>query len=81
MKGKLGADEDRSGDHIYFFLTVGDKEHRVGKMSHSARGQVQDFVIGDTARRLRLRKGEFLQVVDCTIDKNGHRKLWVERGV
>jgi hypothetical protein len=81
LSTKLGAAEDRQRDHLYYFLSVGDKEHRVGKVSHSSRGSqtVPDFIISDTSRRLRLNKAELLQLVSCSIDKDQHKKLWLER--
>jgi len=81
LSSKLGATEDRQGNHLYYFLSVGDKEHRVGKVSHSSRGSetVPDFIVSDTSRRLRLNKAELLQLVGCSIDKDQHKKLWLER--
>lgn len=76
---KLGATEDRSGDHIYFYLTIDERDFRVGKLSHSSRGQAVDYVINDTARRLKLRKGEFVSLVDCEINKPQHERIWRER--
>lgn len=79
LTSKLGAIEDRSGDHIYFFLTVDGYDFRVGKLSHSTRGQAVGHVINDTARRLKLRKKEFVSLVDCEINKPEHERLWRER--
>ena len=81
LRNKLGATEDREGDHIYYYLFIGESDHRVGKASHSARSSetVQDYVIADTARRLKLNKSEFLQLVDCSIDRDDHARLWYER--
>jgi len=76
---KLGSSEDRSGDHIYFWLTIDEHDFRVGKLSHSSRGQAMDYIINDTARRLKLGKKEFVDVVDCIIDKSQHEKMWRER--
>ena len=79
LASKLDAIEDRSGQHIYFYLTIDNNEFRVGKLSHSFRGQAIDYVIGDTARRLKLSKKEFVSLVDCEIDKQQHKTLWKER--
>lgn len=82
LRSKLGADEDRGGPHIYYWLPIGNLDYRVGKTSHSDRGSdtVPDRVISYTAKRLRLDKEEFFQVVDCTIERDGLLKLWQERG-
>jgi hypothetical protein len=76
---KLEASEDRTRDHIYFYLTIDERDFRVGKLSHSARGQAVDYVINDTARRLKLTKKEFVGLVDCEIDKPQHERMWRER--
>ncbi len=79
MVNKLDAIEDRAGHHIYYWINFDGREYRVGKMSHSARGQASDHIIIDTARRLKLTKKEFLDLVECTIDKNMHEDIWKER--
>lgn len=81
LGSKLGADEDRGGRHIYYYLFIGNADRRVGKISHSDRGSdtVPDYVISDTARRLQLNKKEFFQLVDCSINRYNHEKLWQER--
>jgi hypothetical protein len=76
---KLEAIEDRSGDHIYFYLTIDGRDFKIGKLSHSYRGQALDYVIHDTAQRLKLTKKEFTGLVDCKIDKSRHEKMWRER--
>ncbi len=79
LVAKLDGVEDRSGHHIYFYLTIDDSDFRVGKLSHGARGQATDHVIKDTVRRLKLTKKEFVILVECKIDKEEHEKLWRER--
>jgi hypothetical protein len=79
LVSKLKAIEDRSGDHVYFYLTIDEHDFRVGKLSHSSRGQAVDYVISDTARRLKLNKREFVGLVDCEIDKPQHERIWRER--
>lgn len=79
LVNKLGAGEEKSGRHIYFFLTIDEHDYRVGKLSHSFRGQAVDYVVHDTARRLKLNKREFVSLVDCEIDKGTHETLWRQR--
>jgi len=79
LVSKLETTEDRSGGHIYFYLTIDEHDFRVGKLSHGARGQAPDYVISDTARRLKLNKEEFIGLVDCEIDKPQHERMWRER--
>lgn len=79
LKSKLGAIEDRSGHHIYYFITIDEHDYRAGKISHGARGQAEDYVIRDTAKRLKLTKQEFHSLIDCVIDKEQHESIWRER--
>lgn len=79
LMAKLDGVEDRSGDHIYFYLTIDGSDFRVGKLSHSARGQAYDYIIKDTARRLKLTRIEFVSLVDCHISKEQHERIWRER--
>jgi len=81
LHGKLGASEDREKDHVYYYLSIGDKDHRVSKVSHSSRGsdKVEEYIILDTAHRMKLSKGEFSQFVNCSLNKDDYTKLWQER--
>ncbi len=79
LVAKLDANEDRAGHHIYFWLNIDGREYRVGKLSHSARGQAPDHVVSDTARRLELTKEEFRSLVECSIDKAMHEDIWREK--
>ena len=81
LVAKLDAVEDRAGHHVYFWLDIDGSEFRVGKLSHSARGQAPDHVVSDTAKRLKLTKKEFNSLVDCTINKEMHEDIWRERKI
>ncbi len=78
---KLGATEDDGGDHVYYFLTMDGRDHRIGKVSHSSRGSdaVPDHVVTDTAHRLRLTKKELAQLVECSLDRQGFEASWRSR--
>lgn len=77
--GKLGAEVDRSGDHVYFYLEYGGSEYTVGKLSHSWRADLNDSQISLLAHKLRLKKQEFQQFVDCTLDASKTIELWQGR--
>lgn len=76
---KLSAFEDRARHHVFFYLAIDGHDFRAGKLSHSARGQAEEYVINDTAHRLKLTKKEFVSLVDCDIDKEEHEKIWKQR--
>ena len=81
LANKLGASVDVSGDHIFYYLNIQESDHKIGKISHSARGSdnIADYVVSDTAKRLKLKKNELVQLVDCLISKDDHLRLWQER--
>ncbi len=77
--GKLGAQRDDSGDHIYFYLRHGQSDFTVGKLSHSWRGQLNDTQIMMLARKLHLYKREFEQFVDCEMNREQAIAIWLQR--
>lgn len=77
----MGADEDVGGDHIYYYMQIGKISHRIGKVSHSTRGSdtVDDYVIRDTTKRMKVSKPELVGIVDCSISKGQYLDIWQER--
>lgn len=78
---KLGAEEETDSDHIFYFMQVGQTQHRIGKVSHSSRGSddVLDYVITDTTKRMKVSKVELGKIVNCSISKNDYLTIWQER--
>ena len=76
-KGK--TEEDRSGDHVFFFVEVDGKKYRATKFSHSARGQISSGLQSEMSRQMRLTAKELRQFVDCAIDREQWLKLWSQR--
>ncbi len=68
------AQEDAGRDHSFFFIEVDGKLERATKMSHGARGQINDELLSKMARQMRLSVNELRQFVQCTVG----RKEWVE---
>lgn len=79
LRRKLEAEEDRGRDHIFLFILIAGSYHRAAKFSHSMRGQLPPFVVGDTARRLKLNREELSLLVDCPLDREEFYRLWKER--
>ena len=79
LSRKLGAAEDRKNHHVFYFLEVNGREHRVAKFSHSSRGQLPAFVVSDTAKRLKLSGPELNDLVDCSLTEEGFLALWSAR--
>lgn len=65
---RKGFVEERDRDHVYFFLHVQGKRDVVfTKISHSER-DVGDALINLMSKQLGLKKSEFLQLIECTLD-------------
>jgi hypothetical protein len=60
-------------------MTVDGVEYRVAKLSHSARGQLPEFVISDTAKRLKLIRAELEDLVNCLLGSEEFQNLWESR--
>jgi hypothetical protein len=77
--GKLGAHEDVSGDHIYYYYQYQGAEYTVGKLSHSWSGTLNDTQVNMLSKKLRLRKNEFEHWVECTMTNEIMIGLWQSR--
>lgn len=76
---KLGAEEDVSGDHIYYYLDYQGSQYTVGKLSHSWSGSLNDTQVGMLAHKLHLKKKEFEHFVSCELDTQSAIDIWQER--
>ena len=76
LRRKLKAVEDRQSNHVFYWATIQGRDFRVAKFSHSGRGQLADFIVSDTAKRLKLSKTELNKLVDCSLSGRQFRELW-----
>lgn len=76
---KLGAQEDDSGDHIYFYLDFKGSQYTVGKLSHSWKADLNDSQVMMLSRKLCLKKREFEWFVSCTLTAKDTVDLWQAR--
>jgi len=76
---KLEAEENSSGDHIYFYFEYQGSEYTVGKLSHSWGGDLNDTQISLIARKLLLKKREFEKWVECTLSNDKMIEVWLKR--
>lgn len=76
---KLGAEEDKSGDHIYYYLSHQGSDYTVGKLSHSWTGSLGPSQISMLAKKLNLRDREFVQFVDCCLSADDTIASWQDR--
>jgi len=76
---KLGAEEDVSGDHIYYYLNHQGSQYTVGKLSHSWSGALNHTQVAMLARKLYLKKAEFEQFVSCELQTQAAIDTWQAR--
>ena len=79
MLGKLGAAEDRSGHHVFFYLPYEGREYKGPKLSHSWRGDLNDQQINWVKKSLLLTKAEFERLVDCSLETEQFYEVWAQR--
>lgn len=80
LKGKLHAIEDRKSHHIFFYFEIEGKQYRATKISHSARGQVDESLLRLISKQLRLQQGELQDLIACPLSEEEYFRLWTERG-
>ena len=79
LMGKLEANEDRSGHHIFYYIFYDGRKYLGGKMSHSWRGDFDDQKIDWLKKPLMLTKNEFQELIDCPMTKDQFFTLWANR--
>ena len=79
LRRKLRAEEDRRSHHVFYWVEIDGLEFRAAKFSHSSRGQLPDFILSDTARRLKLSVSELNNLVDCPLSREQFLELWETR--
>ena len=75
-----GKTSERSGDHVFYFVEIDGKEYRATKVSHGARGQIDNNILSVIARQMRLTTRELRGFVTCTVDREQWLQLWSQRG-
>lgn len=64
LRRKLDAVEDRRYHHVFYWITIDGRDFRAAKFSHSSRGQLPEFIVADTAQRLKLSRAELNDLVE-----------------
>ena len=79
---KKGFSCNSDGKHIRYFFVQPD-ETRAGVntlMSHGVMGEsLSADLIARMARQLRLKKAQFLKLIDCQLDEDGYRAILDEQ--
>ena len=79
LRRKLRAIEDRRSHHVFYWVEIDGLEFRAAKFSHSGRGQLPEFIVSDTAHRLKLSRAELDDLVDCPMNRDQFLELWAAR--
>lgn len=73
----------REGDHSYFIYhtAAGKKSMARTKTSHgTAARDISDELLGMMARQCGLTRGQFLDLVDCPLDRDAYERLLRQSG-
>jgi len=71
---KKGFLRDDDGTHIQYRFACLPRIRTM--MSHGAMSATLSAkLIGDMSRQLHLTKKQFLELIDCTLDEDGYRKI------
>ena len=65
-----------SGDHIVFDIRLGGRDQRITKTSHSARGQIPNWLLAKIAQQMRLSSRQMRQFVGCTMSREEWLEIW-----
>ena len=79
LTGKLGAAEDRGGHHVFYYLQYQGEEYMGSKLSHSWRGDLNDYQIDLIKKPLFLNTAEFQELVACPLTREAFFNLWSQR--
>jgi hypothetical protein len=74
-----GFRETRSGDNCYFYFYVGEKKTSVyTKFSHNS-VDVDDALLAQMSKQVRLRRFEFDNLVDCRLTAQQYLSTLIEK--
>lgn len=79
---KKGFREQAGGDHRYFRLFYGDKD--TGIYTKTSRGtgykSLGNDLVSKMAKQLKLRTGDFVRLIDCSMTYEGYVAPLLEKG-
>ena len=76
--------ERSEGDHSYFVYrsTAGKKTTAKTKTSHTPKMKsIDDILLGKMAKQCHLNKMQFVDLVDCPLDRAGYEKALAAQGL
>lgn len=72
-------DERGRKDIFYYFYYKGKKSHIFTKMSHNP-GDLDEWHITQMAKQVKLKKNQFIDLIDCPLIEEDLIKIYLELG-
>ncbi len=73
--------QKRENDHTFFHLYVGGKKTIVfTKVSHGEK-EIPDKLLGVMARQLKIKKKQFLDLIDCPLTEEKYLEILRQAGI
>lgn len=77
---KKGFTKEEKDHHYYFYYYKGKKTAIHTKTSHG-KSEIGDSLIGLMSKQLHLEKGQFIRLIQCTLDAKGYEKILIEKTI
>ena len=78
---KKGFHSSNSDHVVLIYYYNGQKTDIFTKVSFGGNHDIDDSLISKMKLQLNLEKGEFCQLVECTLSKEGLKKLYEDKGI
>ncbi len=75
--------EQSEGDHSFFTYYRASDQRKTAVFTKVSHGEtdIGDYLISKMAQQCRLARSEFLNLVDCPLDRAGYESLLKSKGV
>ena len=71
-----GFQIDNDHHHFFIYYTIDGRRTSVRThTSHTPKGGINDFLIGKMSKQCRLRKPQFLDLVNCPLAREAYEKI------
>ncbi|MCA0428809.1 MAG: hypothetical protein LCH37_15340 [Bacteroidetes bacterium] len=70
---KKGFVENEKADHRFFEFYHNEKMICKTKVSHNSQ-DIDDYLISNMAKQVKLSKNDFIALVECTLSQNGYEE-------
>ena len=77
-----GFQQDNNDHHFFvYFATDGRKTRARTKTSHTAKMKdIPENLLSQMAKQCKVTRAQFLNLVDCPLDRQGYEEVLIERG-